>query len=220
MINYPSSAIGKSTLLSPLDIFQSANQGVFLVVQVPEIDKCKIELLRNGLSKSPISLSELSTLQRIILITDGTLTDILEIYLLEKISIIKLSEEMIEIAENMPVLNLEIGRQIIKRKIFLQGKISRKNWIYAESIIVPERLDQRFKEQLLNSEKPIGKLWLEYRVETFKEIVDLSQELAGNLSEDFHISKEEKLFSRTYRVFSQNQPIMMITEKFPESYFI
>ena len=86
--------------------------------------------------------------------------------------------------------------------------------------MVPDRLDPKFKDQLLNSAKPIGKLWLEYRVETFKEIVDLSQELAGNLAEDFKINKDENLFSRTYRVFSQNQPVMMITEKFPTSFFI
>ena len=57
-------------------------------------------------------------------------------------------------------------------------------------------------------------------METFKEIIDLSQEPAGDLSEYFQINQDEKLFSRTYRVFSQGQPIMMITEKFPESYFI
>jgi chorismate-pyruvate lyase len=73
---------------------------------------------------------------------------------------------------------------------------------------------------LIQQVSHIGKLWLEYRVETFKEIVDLSQELAGNLAEDFKINKDENLFSRTYRVFSQNQPVMMITEKFPTSFFI
>ena len=190
------------------------------MVQAQEIDLCKIELLRNSLSKSPLNLSELSTLQRMILITDGTLTDILEVCLLEKISIVKLSEKLINLDQDIPVLNLKSGDKIIKREIFLQGRVSKKNLIYAESIIVPERIDKRFKEQLLNSEKPIGKLWLEYRVETFKEIVDLSQEAAGDLAKNFQISPEEKLFSRSYRVFSQNQPIMMITEKFPESYFI
>ena len=170
--------------------------------------------------ESPLKLADLSTFQRIILITDGTLTDILEIYLLEKISIFKLSEEIINLTEKIPALNLEEGVNVIKRKIFLQGTISQKNWIYAESMIVPERLDVLFQEQLLNSEKPIGKLWVEYRVETFKDIIDLSQESAGDLSEYFQINQDEKLFSRTYRVFSQGQPIMMITEKFPESYFI
>jgi chorismate-pyruvate lyase len=190
------------------------------MVQAPEIDLSKIELLKNSLKKIPLNLSDLSTLQRMILITNGTLTDILEVYSLEKISIVKLSEKLLSIPKEIPVLNLEVGSEVIKREIFLQGKNSKKNLIYAESIIVPERLDKRFKEQLLNSKKPIGKLWLEYRVETFKEIIDLSQEVAGDLAKDFNINKEDKLFSRSYRVFSQNKPVMMITEKFPDSYFI
>ncbi|CCH98443.1 MULTISPECIES: chorismate--pyruvate lyase family protein [Microcystis] len=183
-------------------------------------NRCKIELLKNSFSKTPLNLSELSTLQRIILITDGTLTDILEIYLLEKMSIVKLSEEAVYLEEDLPVLDLEKGSKIIKRKIFLCSTVSQKNLVYAESIIVIDRLDTKFQEELINSGKPIGKLWLENRMETFKEIVDLSQERAGDLAEDFQISPEEKLFSRTYRVFSQKQAIMMITEKFPESYFV
>lgn len=190
------------------------------MVPVEELNRCKIELLKNSLSKTPLNLWELSTLQRIILITDGTLTDILEIYLLEKMSIIKLSEEVVDMDEDSSILDIEKGSKVIKRKIFLRGKVSQKNWVYAESIIVIDRLETKFQEELLNSGKPIGKLWLENRMETFKEIIDLSQEPAGDLAKDFKIDKAENLFSRTYRVFSQNQPIMMITEKFPESYFI
>lgn len=190
------------------------------MVKAQEFKECKIELLKNSLSKSPLQLSQLSKLQRMILITNGTLTDILEVCLLEKMSVIKLSEKTSRIPIKMPILDLNFGSKVIKRKILLQGKISKKNLIYAESIIVPERIDERFKEQLINSEKPIGKLWLEYRVETFKEIIDLSQEVAGGLSKYFQIEQEDNLFSRSYRVFSQNQPVMMITEKFPESYFL
>lgn len=89
-------------------------------------NRCKIELLKNSFSKTPLNLSELSTLQRIILITDGTLTDILEIYLLEKMSIVKLSEEAVYLEEDLPVLDLEKGSKIIKRKIFLCSTVSQK----------------------------------------------------------------------------------------------
>ena len=65
----------------------------------------------------------------------------------------------------------------------------------------------------------MGRLWLKHTIETFKEIVDLSQESAHNLSNYFKIKTEDWVLSRTYRVFSNHQPIIMITEKFPESYF-
>jgi chorismate-pyruvate lyase len=161
----------------------------------------------------------LSPFQRILLTTDGTLTEILEAYLLEKIKLVKLSEEVVKIAKPIPALDLDIGNQIIERKVLLQGKISLNNFIYAESIIVPERLDNKLKSRLIESQEPIGRLWLEHKLETFKEIIDSAIETAEELFDYFDIAKEDKMLSRTYRVFSNNKPIMMITEKFPESYF-
>ena len=175
--------------------------------------------LHSSLTRSHIDPSALSPFQRIILTTDGTLTDILEAYLFEPIQVIKLSEVLVTITNKVPQLELEKGTDVIDRKILLQGKISRKNFIYAESIIVPDRLDEKFRNSLLNSQVPLGRLWLEHKLETFKEIIDSSKEPANELSSYFNISPEDKLFSRTYRLFNNRSPIIMITEKFPESYF-
>ncbi len=176
--------------------------------------------LHQSLTRSHIDPSKLSTFQRILLTTDGTLTEILEAYLLEKIQVVKLSEGLVSITRDLPQLELKRGSEVIERKILLQGKISRKNFIYAESILIPDRLDDNFKNELLKSKTPLGRLWLEHKIETFKEIVDSSKELAANLSAYFPINNEDSMLSRSYRVFSKRQPIMMITEKFPESYFL
>lgn len=175
--------------------------------------------LQESLIRSHIDPSRLSTFQKIILTTDGTLTEILETYLCEKLQIVKLGEGIVTTDRDISQLDIKVGSEVMERKILLQGKISRNNWVYAESIIIPERLDEVFRERLIKSQEPIGRLWLERRVETFKEIVDTAREMAGDLAEYFKINKEDKLLSRTYRVFSNRQPIMMITEKFPESYF-
>ena len=176
--------------------------------------------LQESLSHSLINPARLSTLQRIILTTDGTLTEILEAYLYEKIRVIKLSEGVVSITKDIPALNAKIGSEVIERKVVLQGKISRSNWIYAESVIVPERLEERHRDRLLHSQESIGRLWLQHRVETFKEIIYSARETAGDLAQYFNIAPEDKLLSRTYRVFSKGQPVMTITEKFPESYYL
>jgi chorismate-pyruvate lyase len=67
-----------------------------------------------------------------------------------------------------PPLNIKAGSEVIERKILLQGKISRSNWSYDESIIVPERVDEKFRDRLLKSQEFIGRLLLEYKIETFK----------------------------------------------------
>ncbi len=176
--------------------------------------------LQESLTYSHINPANLSTFQRIILTTDGTLTEILEAYLFEKINLVKLSEGIVLVTNPVKTLELEIGQEVIERKVLLQGKISRKNWIYAESLIVPKRLDEKYRERLLKSQESIGRLWLEHKVETFKEIVDSSREIAGDLADYFKIKPKDKLLSRTYRAFSNGHPIMMITEKFPEKYFL
>jgi chorismate-pyruvate lyase len=176
--------------------------------------------LQESLAHSHIDPSRLSTFQRIILTTDGTLTEILEAYLYEKIKLVKLAEALIPLAEDVAMLQVEAETPVIERRILLQGKISHRNWVYAESIIIPDRLDERYRERLLKSEESIGRLWLEHRVETFKEIVDSCRELAGDRAEYFRIRPTDLLLSRTYRVFSHGQPIMLITEKFPETFFL
>ncbi|MBD2603570.1 DUF98 domain-containing protein [Scytonema hofmannii FACHB-248] len=177
--------------------------------------------LQKMLKYNHIDLSNLSYLQRIILITDGTLTDILEAYLLEHIQVLKISEKVEVTTQEIPILELEQGSEIINRKIFLQGENSRKNLLYAESKIVLGRLDKDFKNGLLKSKTPIGHLWFQFRLETFKEIIESGKEPANELSAYFiDTEPKDQLLFRTYRVFSNRKPIMMITEKFPQSYFM
>ena len=174
------------------------------------------ELLRN----SQIDPSKLNPFQKILLIADGTLTNILEAFLNEPIGVIKLSEEIVSITADILPLEIKVGTEVLERQILLCGKTSRRNWLYADSIIVLERMEERFREKLIKSHIPIGKLWREHKMETFKEIVTYAREQAGDLSNCFDIKREDKLLSRTYRVFSSHQPVMMITEKFPNSYFV
>jgi len=128
--------------------------------------------LHNSLTRSHIDPSVLSPFQRILLTTDGTLTDILEAYLFEPIQIVKLSERLVSVVDDITPLELKAGSDVVERKILLRGKISSKNFIYAESIIATERLSQEFKNSLMNSQIPLGRLWISHKLETFKEIVD------------------------------------------------
>jgi chorismate-pyruvate lyase len=175
--------------------------------------------LKQSLNRHHIKPSELSALQRILLTTDGTLTDILEACFLEEMQVVKLSEELVSLTQDIPSMQLNKGTEVISKKILLRGRISRKNFIYAESIIVPERLDEKFRDELLQTKTPLSKFWLEQRTETFKEILDSGKEPANGLSIYFNLESEENMLFRTYNVFSNRQSIMMITEKFPESYF-
>jgi len=175
--------------------------------------------LHASLKKSQIDLAKLSGFQRILLTTDGTLTEILEAYVFEKIQVRKLSEQIVTLSEEQVQMQAPVGTESIQRKILLHGANTNRNWLYAESMIIPLRLEQAFRDGLLKSKIPIGKLWLKYKVETFKEIIATDREQAGELADYFHIQSTDLLLCRTYLVITNRLPVMMITEKFPENHF-
>ncbi|MCG8634480.1 MAG: chorismate pyruvate-lyase family protein [Desulfobacterales bacterium] len=168
----------------------------------------------------PVNKETLGLFQKILLTMDGTLTEILEIYMSESIKIVKLSEELKPSASGIPIMAVEPGRDVMERKVVLQGVSSGKNCLYAESIIVPHCLEKRFRDGLIKSNIPIGKLWQDCKTETFKEVVATFCQPAGYIADYFKVERTCPLLCRTYLVYSDRKPVMMITEKFPETYFI
>jgi chorismate-pyruvate lyase len=175
--------------------------------------------LQDSLRQSSVDPRKLSSFQRILLTTDGTVTEILEAHLWEAIHIVKLYQDIIDTQTTIPFLDIGPGTQIMVRKVLLRGKYSHKNYIYAESILVPERLPDNIRVSLMETQKPIGQLIMQNRMESFREILTCRLEEAGELGEYFDIPADAMLVSRTYRVFANRQPIILITEKFPEAAF-
>ncbi len=188
--------------------------------QAPVLNK-KGQIIRGDLqiSTNYTQATDINSFQRILLKANGTVTAMLEAYLSEPIQVVKLSENLAKMELELPKIKLNKQEQVIARKVLLQGKMSRRNFIYADSLILINNLDERFSSQLLNTKIPIGKLWSEQKVETFKEIIDTGIEPANELSNYFSIEPSENLLFRTYSVSSQGKITMIITEKFPESYF-
>ena len=180
----------------------------------------KYQTIRGNLQASTHYTKELdlSSFQSILLKANGTVTAMLEAYFSEPIQVVKLSENLVKMELKLPNIKLNKEEQVIAREVLLQGKMSRRNFIYADSLILINN-DERFSSELLNTKIPIGKLWSAHKVETFKEIIDSGVEPADELSNYFGITPEANLLFRTYSVSSQGKITMIITEKFPENYF-
>jgi hypothetical protein len=98
-----------------------SNESLPTVMNSTKESKISSSLFRNelqtSLSPNHISPSALSTFQRILLTTDGTVTDILESYLFEQIRVIKLSEKLVSLDRELPSMNLKEGTEVIVRKV-------------------------------------------------------------------------------------------------------
>jgi chorismate-pyruvate lyase len=161
--------------------------------------------------------------QRMLLGTDGTVTHILEAYADEAIDLVKLLQ--VFDTSNEADAGLQLAGEglspakVLRRRVVLRGRRSQRSLLYAEAVVVVERVEPAFLEGLLGTDKPIGVLLAENRTETFREILRVSREPAGACAPSLGIDASSEVFSRTYRVVARRQPMILITEKFEADAF-
>ena len=161
---------------------------------------------------------DLTAVQRILLRTDGRITDIIEAYAREPVCVVKLSETLDEPGD-IPQLKVDDDDDVLYRSILIRGTETNIDYMYATSLVVASRVPMAMLEALLYTDTPFGRLLVAHRVETLRELLHWHREPAGRYSEYFNISSTDMLLSRTYRVVSNQQPVALITEKFPDSHF-
>ncbi len=61
----------------------------------------------------------------------------------------------------------------------------------------------------------MGRLWIEHRIETLKELLSTARGPMGELASHFAGEPSDDLLSRSYRLMSGGRPLMAITEYFP-----
>jgi chorismate-pyruvate lyase len=92
--------------------------------------------------------------------------------------------------------------------------------LYAEATVVPERVQAWLVEELMGTDKPIGALLSEYRIESRRDILVIDREPAGPCGAYFGIAPSAPALFRTYRIVAGGHPISLITEKFPAAAFV
>jgi chorismate-pyruvate lyase len=155
----------------------------------------------------------LSVLQKVLLITDGTVTQLLEIYTGEKISVQKLEHVLVAGAPSS--LGVSATEPVLSRRILLWG--ATRPYMYAHSWLVPSRMPKGMQEAMLQTDTPIGQLWKAARLETYREIIDFRREQDSEVATLFGV--DTALLARTYLISAGGAPMGLIAEKFPASYF-
>lgn len=153
-------------------------------------------------------LGTLSPLQRM-------LPDMVEAAFGEPIRLVKLAVETAPADEAVRELDLQAGDLMMGRQILLQGESTGTNHVFAESLIAVDALPPALREALLQSDAPLGRLWVQHKLETRKEILRVWRTTEGEGSPRFGAAGDAGLLARSYRVFSSGRPIMLISEYFP-----
>jgi chorismate-pyruvate lyase len=142
--------------------------------------------------------------------TSGTVTDFLEQLVGEKIDAHTHRHDIVG-AHSANGLGVEEGEPLLHRAATLRGRTSECSYVYAESMIVVGRLPIGFSNQLETSTDPIGRILEEMGIVVTRQGVGEPNGVP-RLNSDTTIA--DYLLARTYRIDSEQTPVMIITEWF------
>ncbi|MCX4030106.1 DUF98 domain-containing protein [Endozoicomonas sp. SM1973] len=164
-----------------------------------------------------IANPSLSLFQKILLTTDGSITELLSLYTNQSIQA-KVIFQSIEKGK-LPGDSSSQSKDstLLNREVMLTD--SSKNYIFAESSFLINKLSKTMKHKLLHTETPIGLLWKEERLEIFKEVIDIRLEKCETTASHFGLEPNTEILSRTYQLYNSKELFGVITEKFPTIIF-
>lgn len=194
------------------------NSTTFVDTRVKNIFVAQTE--RPAMSKE-LNIARLTPFQRGLLITDGTVTRLIEAYTLAPVEVVLLHQAKQTLCTEHTWLELPAGAPVIARQVVLQtssiGNDTPKIQAYATSLIVPQHLPKGILDGLGSDPAGLGGILQNSGLETRRELLWCCCETARDLPKAIAHLEGEPLLSRTYRVFANKKPIMLITEKFPLS---
>ena len=166
-----------------------------------------------------MNLSQLTPFQRALLVIDGTVTQFIEAYTFSPVEVVPLHQEAQTLSADHAWLDAKKETKVVARQVVLQTgqKDGQQPTVhaYATSIIVLDRIPQIIREGLTLKGKGLGQLLQHSGLETRRDLLWWGLERPQNLPEALLHLEGKPFLSRTYRIVTDGQPIMLINEQFP-----
>jgi beta-ribofuranosylaminobenzene 5'-phosphate synthase len=118
------------------------------------------------------NVGRLSRIQKILLGTDGSVTQLLEAITGHLVTVKTLVQEIVPAdAQTAGRVNVSVGEPVNNRVVELRDSITGEVLIYAISETPVERLSPAFKNDLMMADIPIGKIIKQHHIESRREIL-------------------------------------------------
>lgn len=157
-------------------------------------------------SGDSVALNLLPPFLRALLVTDGTVTKILEAYFWEPVAVDTLEQRFEVAADAVPWIQVTPGDRCLVRDARLRGTDSDRTFADAFSLIRIELIPPGFRQRLIDREIGIGVLIRDSGLESYREVLDVGLDRTADGA---------AAVFRTYRIFIDKRPVILITEYFP-----
>jgi len=167
-------------------------------------------------------VGRLSPVQKLLLVTDGSVTQLLETV---TGNVVTVETEVQEIAgaDTATAERLGIRKRdpVNHRVVNLKDTATGRVLVHAISETPISRLPPEFREDLMKADIPIGRIISHHRIEARREILNARVADAGSEGNRiFSILKSEPLLCRQYRIIHNGEPLIFIEEQFPYNMFL
>ncbi|HIH04527.1 MAG TPA: DUF98 domain-containing protein [Methanoregulaceae archaeon] len=159
----------------------------------------------------------LSPLQKVLLLTDGSVTILLEAASGERVDVRTIAQDVVQ-ADAVQARRLEcaIGDPVNRRVVNLVGARTGRVFVHAISFTPLDRLDAGAREDLLAADIPIGRILLQHRMETRRELSEVGVVRAGSLLAGiFGLPPDGPVLCRRYTIIHGEKSLISIEERFP-----
>ena len=166
-----------------------------------------------------INFAHLTPFQRGLIVTDGTVTRFIEAYTFAPVEVVLLQQKKQTLSSDHHWLQLPAGEEVISRQITLQSPQEKTAspiiYTYADSLIVPKRLPKSILDGLASNTQGLGKLLQHSGLETRRELLWCGIETLIDLPSTVAHLEGKTFISRAYLVLANQEPLILINEKFP-----
>ena len=162
-------------------------------------------------------LPRLSTLQRVLLLTDGSVTILLEAGAGERVDVRTIAQAVVPAdAAQAERLACAVGDPVNRRAVHLVGARTGRIFVHAVSLTPLDRLAPGARDALLAADVPIGRILMQHRMETRRELLEVGVAPAGAaLGQTFGVPADAPVLCRHYVIVHDGEPLISIQERFP-----
>ncbi|MDA2068157.1 chorismate pyruvate-lyase family protein [Bacillus cereus] len=156
---------------------------------------------------------EFTSYGKILLFSTSSMTRLLEIYNDEeiKVEIIQQTDNYILPSILTPFVN--DTKNTILREAYLYTRESLKTCLHAFSLLFVNNIEDCIQEELIQGEIPIGKIIEKYKLETYREILTISNLEHNN---DSFLGIGENIIYKVSEIRYKMKPLFLVAELFRE----